>query len=162
MPAIAATFGTEFVTPAGALDRARMRALAFASADAKRRLEAILHPLIRTTSERQAAAAAQHAPYVVLVIPLLIESGGWHERVDRVLVVDCSNATQIERVRSRSNLDADAVRSIIAQQATRQARLDAADDVIVNEADAGALEPRLVRLHGFYLRLAAPGAHEVL
>jgi len=155
MDAIAEEFGRDFVAPDGALDRARMRAVAFDAPTAKRRLEAILHPLIRVATEAEAKQAAQHAPYVVLVIPLLVEAGNWKQRVDRVLVVDCSAAIQIERVQRRSNLDVDAVRKIIEQQATRQARLAAADDVIVNESDAQALSRRVVRLHDLYSSLAA-------
>lgn len=155
MPAIAAEFGSEFVQADGALDRARMRALVFATPAAKQRLEGILHPLIRTITESESARAVASAPYVVLAIPLLIESGNWRGRVDRVLVVDCSHATQVARVQRRSNLDAAAVRRIVAQQATREARLDAADDVIVNESDAPALVRRIARLHDLYVRLAA-------
>src|SRR5882672_609542 len=155
MDAIAAEFGPDFVARDGALDRARMRAVAFEAPAARRRLEAILHPLIRVATETEAQQAAQHAPYVVLVIPLLVEAGNWKQRVDRVLVVDCSEATQIERVQRRSNLDAGAVHRIIAQQTTRQARLAAADDVIVNESDAQALSQRVVRLHDLYSSLAA-------
>ncbi|HUL64153.1 MAG TPA: dephospho-CoA kinase [Burkholderiaceae bacterium] len=155
MEAIAGEFGPEFVAPDGALDRARMRSLAFATPGAKRRLEEILHPLIRSVADAQARQAAAHAPYVVLVIPLLVEAGNWKNRVDRVLVVDCAVATQIERVQRRSGLDADAVRKIIAQQATRQERLDAADDVIVNEGDEQGLLQRVVSLHDLYSRLGA-------
>lgn len=155
MPAIAEQFGPEFVQPDGALDRARMRALVFETPVAKKRLEAILHPLIRTATEAQSKRAAVGAPYVVLAIPLLVESGNWRKRVDRVLVVDCSSATQVARVQRRSNLDATAVRQIIAQQATRAARLEAADDVIMNESDAPALVRRIARLHDLYASLAA-------
>ncbi|HXF47751.1 MAG TPA: dephospho-CoA kinase, partial [Burkholderiaceae bacterium] len=163
MPAIAAAFGAEFVMPSGALDRARMRALVFSQPQAKRRLESILHPLIRELTERRAAAAAAAAaPYVVLMIPLLIESGRWRERVDRLLVVDCSAATQIERVRSRSGLTEEQVRAIIGQQATRGERLAAADDVIVNEGTAADLAPRVARLHALYTRLAAARMHAAL
>jgi dephospho-CoA kinase len=155
MPAIAAQFGPEFMLPDGALDRARMRALVFEAPTAKQRLEAILHPLIRAITEAKAARAAASSPYVVLAIPLLVESGTWRARVDRVLVVDCSNETQIARVQRRSNLDAQAVRRIIAQQATRAARLDAADDVVMNESDAPALLRRIARLHDLYTSLAS-------
>ncbi len=154
MPAIVEQFGPEFAQPDGALDRARMRELVFETPAAKKRLEQILHPLIRTITESETARAAASAPYVVLAVPLLIESGQWRDRVDRVLVVDCSEATQTARVQRRSNLDADAVRRIIAQQATRPARLDAADDVIVNEDDAPALLRRIARLHDLYARFA--------
>jgi dephospho-CoA kinase len=159
MELIVERFGADFVTADGALDRKKMRELAFAVPAAKRKLEAILHPLIRAATENQAAQAARSAPYVVLVIPLLIEAGNWKDRVDRVLVVDCSNATQIERVQRRSGLDAEGVRRIIAQQATRPARLDAAHDVVVNECDTRSLAQRVVRLHDLYSRLAAARPH---
>jgi len=159
MPAIEEQFGPEFVTAEGALDRARMRAVAFATPDARRRLEAILHPMIRSATEADALRAARGAPYVVLVIPLLVESGNWKARVARVLVVDCSGATQVERVQSRSNLDERAVRDIISQQATRQQRLGAADDVVVNETDLRSLDTRVGRLHQLYSRLAAARGH---
>lgn len=162
MPAIREQFGSEFVTADGALDRVRMRALAFETPAERKRLEAILHPLIRKVTEAQAETAAGNAPYVVLVIPLLIESGQWKQRVARVLVVDCSVKTQIERVRRRSNLDESAVRKIIEQQATRPARLAAADDVIVNESDAQSLVDRVVRLHDLYSSLAATHRREGL
>lgn len=162
MDAIAGEFGPDFVTSDGALDRVRMRNLAFETSAARRRLEAILHPLIRTAAEAAARRAATHSPYVVLVIPLLIEAGDWKRRVDRVLVVDCPVTTQIERVQRRSGLDADAVRRIIAQQATRQARLDAADDVIVNDGDEQALRARVERLHYLYSKLAAARRREGL
>lgn len=162
MPAIAEQFGMEFVTAEGALDRGRMRALVFAQPAAKTRLESILHPLIRNATTRQAQLAAGNAPYLVLVIPLLVESGGWRERAHRMLLVDCSVATQTERVQRRSNLDADALAAIIGQQASRRQRLDAADDIIVNEGEATALAARVARLHAFYLRLAGAGSLEGL
>ena len=159
MPAIEEQFGPDFVTAEGALDRARMRAVVFATPDARRRLEAILHPMIRSATEADARRVAGRAPYVVLVIPLLVESGNWRTRVARVLVVDCSDATQIERVQRRSNLDERAVRDIVAQQATRQQRLAAADDVVVNETDLQSLATRVERLHHLYSRLAAARRH---
>jgi dephospho-CoA kinase len=162
MGPIAAQFGAEFVTPDGALDRDRMRALAFRTPTAKKRLEGILHPLIRTVAEEQGREAARLAPYVVFVVPLLVESGNWERRVDRVLVVDCSVTTQIERVQRRSNLDADAVRRIIGQQVPRPARLDAADDVILNESDTQAVVQRVGRLHDLYTRLGDARRHEGL
>lgn len=149
MDAIAAAFGTRFVTPEGALDRARMRALVFTDPDAKRRLEAILHPLIRTEAEDRAARAA--APYVVFVVPLLVESGGWRQRVQRILVVDCPESVQIQRVMARNNMAEEQVRAILAAQASRAERLAAADDVIVNDGPVAALGPEVDRLHAKYL-----------
>ncbi len=149
MPAIVAAFGPEFADAGGALDRARMRQLVFADAGAKARLEAILHPRIR--AETEAATAAATGCYVMLAIPLLVESGTWRARVSRVLAVDCAESVQIARVMARNHLPEAQVRAIMAAQATRQARLDAADDVIVNDAGLDALAPQIERLHQLYL-----------
>ena len=131
MPLIAAQFGPELIDASGGLDRARMRELVFADPESKRRLEAILHPLIGQETERQAAAATGAA--IVFDVPLLVESTSWRDKVDRVLVVDCRESTQIERVVARSGWTIDAVRAVIDQQAPRQARRGAADAVIVND-----------------------------
>jgi dephospho-CoA kinase len=153
IPLLAAEFGAEFITAEGALDRARMRALVFADPAARLRLEAILHPLIRLATE-QAAAEASGA-YRMFVVPLLVESGSWKSRIDRLLVVDCPEALQIARVMRRSALDEAQVRAIMAAQASRQERLAAADDVIVNDGDLASLAPHVERLHAFYLQAAA-------
>ncbi|MFN3565891.1 MAG: dephospho-CoA kinase [Burkholderiaceae bacterium] len=153
--ALRARFGDAYITPDGALDRGRMRELVFADADAKRALEAILHPLIRAQAENAARRLARSAPYVMFVVPLLVESGDWKKRVDRVLVVDCPVDVQVERVVRRSRLGADAVRSIIAQQASRKQRLAAADDVIYNGCGVERLAERVARLHAMYCRLAS-------
>lgn len=153
--ALRARFGNRYIAPDGALDRGRMRELIFADAGAKRALEAILHPLIGQRSEDAARRAAASAPYVMFVVPLLVESGNWDARVDRVLVVDCPVDVQIERVVRRSRIDADGARSIIAQQARREQRLAAADDVLYNGGTLGALTARVARLHAMYCRLAS-------
>ena len=129
---IRAAFGADMIGPDGAMDRARMRAQVFADPDARRRLEGILHPLIRQETQAEAARAPAGA-VVVFDVPLLVESGNWRERVDRVLVVDCSEATQVERVVARNGWTPDAVRAVIAQQATREARRAVADAVILND-----------------------------
>ncbi len=152
MPAILAEFGPGFVTPEGALDRARMRSLVFADAGARGRLEAILHPRIRDATA--AAAAIATGPYVIFAVPLLIESGSWSERVSRVLAVDCSEDTQVARVMQRSGLSAGQVRAIMATQVTRAQRLAAADDVIDNDDGLEALLPQVTRLHERYLALS--------
>ncbi len=154
--ALRAHFGDAYITPGGALDRGRMRERVFADADAKRALESILHPLIRAEAEDAAQRAAANAPYVVFVVPLLVESGDWTSRVDRVLVVDCPVDVQVERVVRRSRIDADRVRSIVAQQASREQRLAAADDVLFNGGAVGQLAERVARLHAAYCRLASP------
>lgn len=153
IPQIRAQFGDAFLTAEGAMDRSRMRAYVFAEPGAKARLEAILHPLIRAETER--AAQQAQGDYLVFVVPLLVESGGWRQRVSRVLVVDCHEPTQVRRVISRSGLPESQVRAIMAAQATREQRLAAADDVISNDGDALALVPQVDRLHALYASLAS-------
>ncbi|RTL32970.1 MAG: dephospho-CoA kinase [Burkholderiales bacterium] len=131
MPAIAAQFGSDFLTTDGALDRDRMRALAFSDHDAKRRLEAILHPLISAEAARQADAST--APLLVFDVPLLVESGRWRSRVARVLVVDCSAETQTARVLQRPGWTPERVAGALAAQTSRQARRAAADAVLLND-----------------------------
>jgi dephospho-CoA kinase len=153
MPLIAKEFGAEFVTADGALDRAKMRALVFSDNSARARLEAITHPLIHAETDRERNAAT--GPYLIVVVPLLVESGMWKARVDRVLTVDCSVDTQIERVMRRNAFAREQVLAIIDKQATREARLAAADDVIVNEnAPLEELAAQVDRLHRQYLALA--------
>lgn len=152
MPAIRQTFGDAFVAPDGSLDRARMRELVFADNDAKARLEAITHPLIRTECERAAAEAT--SPYLIFVVPLLVESGTWRERVQRIVVVDCPEETQIARVMARNQFSREQVLAIMARQATRAQRLAVADDVVDNDTQHSALTSRVDRLHAQYLKLA--------
>ena len=149
MPALLAEFGEDFATPEGALDRAKMRALVFSDATARARLEAILHPRIRDATT--AAAAIATGPYTIFVVPLLIESGTWRERVTRVLAIDCSEETQVARVMTRSGLSAEQVRAIMAAQVTRAQRLAAADDVVNNDEGLDELRPQVERLHAHYL-----------
>lgn len=129
---IAARFGAEVIGADGALDRARMRSLVFADPQARRALEAILHPMIGALTEAEAAQAPAGAP-VVFDVPLLVESGRWRDRVDRVLVVDCPAETQIERVMQRNGWGREQVERIIRQQAGREQRRAVADAVIVND-----------------------------
>lgn len=153
MPLIAREFGPTFVAPDGSLDRAAMRALVFTDDSARARLEAITHPLIRAETDRERQAAT--GPYQMVVVPLLVESGNWKSRVDRVLVVDCSVETQIARVMRRNAFAREQVLAIVARQATREARLAAADDVLMNEdASLDALDARVRQLHTHYLSLA--------
>ena len=149
---IRAEFGDGVVNAAGALDRAARRARVFADPSARRRLEAILHPLIRSESEQQLAAAG--TPYAILVVPLLIEAGDYRKRVNRIAVVDCAEATQIARVMSRSGLARPEIEGILAAQARRNERLEAADDIIDNDGDMAALPPQIERLHVSYLALS--------
>jgi dephospho-CoA kinase len=134
IPAIAARFGSGFLTPEGALDRDRMRQHAYADPGARKRLEEIIHPLVGQESARQVQAAiAAGVPCIVFDIPLLVESGRWRAQVDRVLVVDCSPQTQVDRVVARSGRTPEEVLAIIAVQARRGERLASADLVICNE-----------------------------
>jgi len=134
VPAIAAQFGTEFITSGGALDRERMRALVFQDPQARQRLEAIVHPLVQSATQAATVAArAAGGRLVVYDVPLLVESGRWADRLDRVLVVDCEVDTQVARVIARNGLDEAAVRRIVASQAGREARRRAADFVLFNE-----------------------------
>jgi len=144
-------FGKDFIRD-GKMDRQRMRERVFSDPAAKNRLEGLLHPMIREESKRRIAAAA--GPYVVHVVPLLIESPDYRRRVDRVLVVDAPEATRLARVRARSRLPEDEVRAIIRTQAAREARLGAADDVIDNGGTRDALLKQVAALHQKYLQLA--------
>jgi dephospho-CoA kinase len=131
MPAIRADFGAAVIAADGALDRAAMRALVFADAAARRRLEAILHPLIGEQARREADAAPNDA--IVFDVPLLAESSAWRMRVHRVLVVDCTVATQIERVCARPGWTRELAAQVVATQATRASRRAVADAVIHND-----------------------------
>ncbi|SPB17260.1 dephospho-CoA kinase [Caballeronia novacaledonica] len=154
MPLIASEFGDDFIAANGSLDRAKMRALVFADDTAKARLERIVHPLIRAETERQRLAA--QGAYHIVVVPLLVEAGEWAERVSRVLVVDCPVETQIARVMRRNGFTREQVLAIIAKQASREARLAAADDIVVNDETVtrDALAQQVDSLHARYLSLA--------
>jgi dephospho-CoA kinase len=134
MPAIQATFGSAVLTPDNSLDREKMRALIYCDAGAKHKLEAIIHPLVGQTIEQQ-AELAQASGYhcTVFDIPLLVESTHWRANLDRILVVDCTVATQISRVSQRSGLRTEDIEKIIANQAAREQRCGAADFVIYND-----------------------------
>lgn len=151
IPSIRDRFGPAFVTPDGALDRIRMRELAFKDQDAKRQLEAIIHPLVGATTQLQARRAIEKGlPCVVFDIPLLVESGQWRSRLHRVIVVDCPEETQVERVVARNGMPRAEVERIIASQAPRKHRLSAADIVIHN------LNLSLDALRAEVAQLAAP------
>lgn len=149
---VRALFGDAAIAPDGAMDRKAVRERVFSDPAAKRRLEALLHPMIRAESERRIAAATE--PYVVHVVPLLVESADYRRRVQRVLVVDCPEDLQVERVRARSGLSAEAVQAIMRSQVPRAKRLAAADDVIDNSGTIAALQNQVRKLHRTYLELA--------
>lgn len=155
MPAITEAFGSQAVAADGSLDRGSMRARAFADPDAKRRLEAILHPMIGAEARRQAGAAPGHT--VVFDVPLLAESTHWRARVQRVLVVDCSTETQVARVAARPGWTAEAARRVIDQQASRRQRRAIADAVLFNDGlTLAGLEAEVFALWAAWVAARAP------
>lgn len=154
LAAIAAEFGTEVLNTDGALDRAAMRQRVFDDPDARRRLEAIVHPQVRALLQAQATAAP--GPYVIVAIPLLAEGGGRdaYPWLDRVLVVDAPIALQRARLMQRDGSDAALAERMIAAQATRASRLAIADDVIVNDGDMATLDSHVAALDARYRMLA--------
>jgi dephospho-CoA kinase len=143
------------VAPDGSMDRSAMRQLAFDDPQARRRLEAILHPLIREQTDADVRAAIEAgAPYVLVAVPLLVESGQAQGRFDRVLVVDCPPEVQVERVMRRSGLARSQVQAILGAQASREARLAVADDVVDNGGDEAGLAPQVDAIHRLYLGLS--------
>jgi dephospho-CoA kinase len=149
---VRALFGDSAIAADGAMDRQAVRRRVFSDPASKQRLEALLHPMIRAESERQIAAATE--PYVVHVVPLLVESADYRRRVQRVLVVDCPETLQVARVRARSGLSAEEVEAIVRSQVSRAQRLAAADDVIDNSGTIAALQNQVRKLHQTYLGLA--------
>jgi dephospho-CoA kinase len=152
---IRAAFGDAVIAPDGRMDRAAMRERAFSDPQARKRLEGILHPLIRAqTDAGVAAAVAGGAPYVLVAVPLLVEGGGGRGRFDRILVVDCPPTVQIERVIRRSQLERTQVEAIMAAQASREQRLAVADDVVDNGGAPDALAAQVDRLDTLYRGLS--------
>lgn len=151
IPHIIARFGTDYVSE-GAMRRDKMRELVFSQPQAKRDLEAIIHPLIRQICEEQ--ANRPHACYPIFVVPLLIESGTWSQRVSRILVADCPVQTQIDRVMVRNGFSREQVERILQAQASREQRLQAATDVINTGLDLSHVRIEVARLHAIYQKLA--------
>jgi dephospho-CoA kinase len=145
-------FGPQVLDAEGRLDRRALRSVIFNDSASRQALEAILHPLVRANMELQATAA--QGPYVVMAIPLLIEGGDPHQRVDRVLVVDADEALQIQRVQARDSASEEQARAIMASQVSRAARLAAADDVLSNTGTVAELRQAVDRLHEQYLQLS--------
>ncbi|MBI5891542.1 MAG: dephospho-CoA kinase [Nitrosomonadales bacterium] len=154
IPAIREAFGEQLIDPQGALDRTRMRELVFQDALQKKRLEAILHPLILAQT-RKLAASATNAPYSLIVVPLLFESSRYSDWLHRVITVDCPEETQISRTLLRSRLDEASVRAIMAQQISRSERLRLADEVIENNGSLDDLKTQIVGIHRRLSVLAA-------
>lgn len=152
LAAVKVRFGAGVLNPAGELDRRALRNQIFTDPEKRKALEGILHPLIRADMERRVEAAA--GPYIVMAIPLLVE-GGTHDRVDRILVVDVAEEVQLERVMTRDGGSIDQARAILSAQASRDRRLKAADDVLVNSGTVSELRQAVDELHRRYLSLAA-------
>jgi dephospho-CoA kinase len=150
---ITVAFDADMLTPAGELNRARLRALVFEDKDARRRLEAILHPRVRAALIEQVRACK--APYCILAIPLLTENRGDYEWVNRILVTDAPRETQLQRLARRTGIDAVLAERMLDAQATRAARFALAHDVIDNTGPLKALDAAVGRLHQRYLALAA-------
>jgi dephospho-CoA kinase len=149
---VARRFGAGILNADGALNRRALRDLIFDDPASREALDAILHPLIRGYMEERAAKVKE--PYLVMAIPLLVETGGPRERVDRVLVVDVDEAVQLERLQVRDNTSLEQARAILASQASRDARLAAADDVLLNGGTVAELRQAVDRLHEQYLKMA--------
>ena len=152
LPSIRREFGDGFITQSGAMDRAKMRQLIFSDDSAKKRLEAILHPLIRAQSQLL-AESKNEAPYTLVVVPLLFESGRYRDWLHQVIVVDCTEQQQIARTMQRSMLTETEVKSIMAQQISRHERLRLADAVIQNDSQLNDLRPQVEELHSRLIRL---------
>jgi dephospho-CoA kinase len=155
IPIIRQAFGEKYITDEDALNRKEMRQLVFSDDNSRRKLEAILHPLIRTEVSRRTALFC--GPYGIIVVPLLLETGGYHEMIRRVLVIDSSEDAQLERTIARTGLDEQAVRAIMATQLSRMERLQQADDVIINDSDMPHLKRQVDALHNKYLALTNRG-----
>ncbi|MBB5214677.1 dephospho-CoA kinase [Parapusillimonas granuli] len=147
-------FGPDVVAPTGALDRQAMRELVFDSPQARQQLESIIHPMIKSVVQQRAEEA--QGCYLVVVVPLLVESGQWRNRLDRICVVDCDEATQIHRVHARSGLTEGIITRIMSAQATRRERLAVADDIVLNDAHTSVeqLVARTRSLHENWCKLA--------
>lgn len=145
------SFGRNFITTDGELDRKKMRDHVFSDGTSRRQLEAILHPLIRTEAVRLTALTS--SPYVVIVVSLLLETSGYREIVQRILVIDCNEENQVARAILRSGLSKHEVHAIMATQTSRQERLGQADDVIINDMDILHLQKQVEMLHRKYLTL---------
>ncbi len=145
------SFGNNFITADGALDRNKMRDLVFSDNVSLRQLEAILHPLIRKETVRLIEFTS--SPYIVIVVPLLLETGSYRDIVQRILVVDCDEENQVTRAIKRSELNTQQVHAIMDTQVSRQERLEHADDVIVNNMDITHLQEQVEILHQKYLNL---------
>ena len=151
IPNIKKYFGVDFITKDGELNRKKMQSRIFSDINSRKKLERILHPLIQTEVMHRIETAS--SPYIIVVVPLLLETGDYCEIVTRILVVDCNEECQISRTVSRGGLNKEEVRAIMATQKSRQERLNQADDVIVNDTDISSLQEKVKLQHNIYLSL---------
>ncbi len=151
MNVIATTFGQEYLTAEGALNRSKMREFVFNSILARERLNAILHPAIYHKAKQQ-LSKHQQAPYIILAIPLLEQESPYTALIDRILVIDCDERTQIKRVKQRSNLSEAEIKQIIQAQPTRQTRQEMANDIITNDDNIENLHQKIENLHQKYIK----------
>lgn len=151
IPNIKKYFGVDFITKNGKLDRKKMKNRIFSDINSRKKLEEILHPLIQAEIMHRIETA--FSPYIIVVAPLLLETGDYCETVTRILVVDCNEEYQISRTVSRDGLSKEEVRTIMATQKSRQERLNQADDVIVNDTDISSLQEKVKLQHNIYLSL---------
>ena len=151
IPNIKKYFGVDFITKNGKLDRKKMKNRIFSDINSRKKLEEILHPLIQAEIMHRIETA--FSPYIIVVAPLLLETGDYCETVTRILVVDCNEEYQISRTVSRDGLSKEEVRTIMATQKPRQERLNQADDVIVNDTDISSLQEKVKLQHNIYLSL---------
>ena len=151
IPNIKKYFGMNFITKDGKLDRKKMKTRIFSDINSRKKLEEILHPLIQAEVMHQIETVS--SPYIIVVAPLLLETGDYCETVTRILVVDCNEEYQISRTVSRDGLSKEEVRTIMATQKSRQERLNQADDVIVNDTDISSLQEKVKLQHNIYLSL---------
>ena len=151
---IAEAFGDDFIDPQGALNRPKMRALVFEDPNARQVLERVTHPLIQQETAKQAYKLLKSGvPYLVFVVPLLVESGSWVKLIDYLVVVDCPEETQIQRVMQRNNMTRPQVENILKAQASRNTRLAAANTVIENQGDLNELNSAVLKLHQQLLKV---------
>jgi dephospho-CoA kinase len=155
---IAAHFGASVLAADGSLDRRRLRDLVFADPAQRRWLEERTHPAIRRLTDARCEAAS--GPYCIVAIPLLVETRG-AERFDRVLVVDCEPSLQVARLMARDAITREAAERMLAAQASREARLSVADDVIHNDGDVAELREQVARLHAVYLAAARDSSDQM-
>jgi len=151
IPNIKKYFGVDFITKNGKLDRKKMKNRIFSDINSRKKLEKILHPLIQAEIMHRIETA--FSPYIIVVAPLLLETGDYCETVTRILVIDCNEEYQISRTVSRDGLSKEEVRTIMATQKPRQERLNQADDVIVNDTDISSLQEKVKLQHNIYLSL---------